>query len=144
MQKLDRLKALYRQMILQQRLESAVKQAEDLKDRQNQLTDQFSSQETKSTNRWAQQEDRILDGTTNLLSELDQLGKDMSEQASAGQQNLQRVGDELQRLRQFALDHQLPRDLKETASQLRQGKKVNQSAQQAEQTLGELHQGLGG
>ena len=66
----------------------------------------------------------------------------MSEQASAGQQNLQRVGDELQRLRQFALDHQLPRDLKETASQLRQGKKVNQSAQQAEQTLGELHQGL--
>ena len=142
MQKLDRLKALYRQMILQQRLESAVKQAGDLKDRQNQLTDQLSSQETKSTNRWAQQEDRILDGTTNLLSELDQLGKDMSERASAGQQNLQRVGDELQRLRQFALDHQLPRDLKETASQLRQGKKVNQSAQQAEQTLGELHQGL--
>ena len=142
MQKLDRMKALYEQMILQQRLEAAVQKAEDLKSRQIQLNYELTEKQTESNQRLAQQEERIFDATGKLLSSIYQLGQEMVDQAGAGQIQLGQVGKELQRLQKFAQSYQLLADLQKTANQLRKGQKFVQAAQSAERTLTELHQGL--
>ena len=56
MQKLDRMKALYQQMLLQQKLEAAVKRAEDLKDQQIHINSKLVKEQTESSQRIAQQE----------------------------------------------------------------------------------------
>ncbi|MCZ6675673.1 MAG: hypothetical protein O7E52_00290 [Candidatus Poribacteria bacterium] len=148
LQQLDRLKELYKQMILQQKLEAAVNQAKELAERQERLMEQLgaladkaaqNSNVNQSAKALAQQEDRVAKGMEDLHDKLDELGEEMSEQA-----NLKRVADEVKRLNQYARDIQITQNLQSTRSQMRGNRMQGamQSGQQAQQGLNELHQGL--
>lgn len=153
LQQLDRLKDLYKQMIIQQKLEAAVNQTKELAERQGRLMDQLSdlaeqaNQNSQSNpqdvdqrlNGLANQEERIADEMDNLHQTLDELGKEMSEL-----ENLKRVADEIIRLNQFARDVRIAPDLRSATQQMRGDQMQNamESGQEAQQGLTELHQGL--
>ena len=142
MQKLDRMKALYQQMLLQQKLEAAVKRAEDLKNQQIHINSKLAKEQTESSQRIAQQEERIFSGTRDLLTDIGKLGQEMIDQAQVSQQQLSQVGNELQRLKKFAQSNQLTATLQKMVKQLQKGEKNAETAQSVEQTLTELYQGL--
>ncbi len=153
LQQLDRLKDLYKQMIIQQKLEAAVNQTKELAERQGRLMDQLSdlaeqaNQNSQSNpqdadqrlNGLANQEERIADEMDNLHQTLDELGEEMSEL-----ENLKRVADEIIRLNQFARDVRIAQDLRSATQQMRGNQMQNamESGQEAQQGLTELHQGL--
>ena len=159
LQQLDRLKDLYKQMIIQQKLEAAVNQTKELAERQARLMEQLEdlaehvSQNSTldevqgiDTPRWdrdpkqlANQEERIAAGMDNLHQTLDELGEEMSEL-----ENLKRVADEINRLNQFARDVQIAQDLRSATQQMRsnQMQRAMESGAAAQQGLTELHQGL--
>ncbi len=146
MQQLDRLKELYQQMILQQKLEAAAKQAKELAERQERLMEQAKnlidkpsqSGEGKNT-ALAKQEERVTEGMNELHDKLDKLGDEMSKGA-----NLQRVADEVKRLNQYARDQQIAQNLQSTSSQMRGNRMQSamQPGRNAQQGLNELQQGL--
>ena len=151
-QKLERLKSLYQQLIMQQKLEAAAKQAQALADQQQQLMDSLDPQiseksETTELNDAAQKEDRIKGESDKLGEKLDELGNEMSEMAKS-QENappqIQKVADEVKRLNQYAKDQKLPENLQGTSQSLRNEQKQDalQTGREAEQTLTELAQGL--
>ena len=131
LQQLDQLKELYKQMILQNQLEAAAKQTRELAERQQRLMEQAEEhlarsdeQETgqpagsernqdRNADELAKREERIADGMDGLHKELDELGQDMSEL-----DNLQRVGDEIKRLNQFARNENVVPNLREAGSQM--------------------------
>ena len=94
LQQLDQLKELYKQMILQNRLEAVTRQAEELAERQKRLMEQAqehlaqairkeASQSTESQqvpdrhgDELAKQEERIAAGMDGLHNELDELGRE--------------------------------------------------------------------
>ena len=153
LQQLDRLKDLYKQMIIQQKLEAAVNQTKELAERQERLMDQLSDlaeqarQDSQSNpqdvdrrlNRLANQEERIADEMNDLHQTLEELGEEMLEL-----ENLKRVGDEIKRLNQFARDVQIAQDLRSATQQMRgdQMQGAMESGAAAQQGLTELHQGL--
>ncbi len=150
LQQLDRLKDLYKQMILQQKLEAAVNQTKELAERQERLMEQLrnlaeharqnNTQDTdQGINGVAQQEERIAEGMDDLHQALDELGEEMSEL-----ENLKRVADEIKRLNQFARDVQIRQDLQSATQQMRanQMQRAIESGEAAQQGLTELHQGL--
>ena len=164
LQQLDRLKSLYEQLILQQKLEAAVNQAKDLADRQEKLMVQAKElleqaeqngdedgtstetdpqaapqQENASRQDLANREDKINEGLENLQEKLGELGEQMSEH-----ENLQRVADEIKRLNQLSRDQQIGEQLQATSSQMRANRMQDamQPGQQAQQRLGDLHQSL--
>ena len=153
LQQLDRLKDLYKQMIIQQKLEAAVNQTKELADRQERLMDQLSdlaeqarqdsqgnSQDVdRRLNGLANQEERIAEEMNNLHQTLEELGEEMLEL-----ENLKRVGDEIKRLNQFARDVQIAQDLRSATQQMRGGQMQGamESGAAAQQGLTELHQGL--
>lgn len=150
LQQLDRLKDLYKQMILQQKLEAAVNQTKELAERQERLMEQLrdlaerASQNNKQNvgrgiDGVAQQEERITEGMGDLHQELDELGEEMSEL-----ENLKRIADEIKRLNQFARDVQIEQDLRSATQQMRanQMQDAMESGAAAQQGLTELHQGL--
>ena len=157
LQQLDRLKDLYKQMIIQQKLEAAVNQTKELAERQERLVEQLKDlvdqanqnnalDEVQSTDasRWdpkqlAKQEERIAGEMDNLHRTLDELGAEMSEL-----ENLKRVADEIKRLNQFARDVQIAQDLRSATQQMRsnQMQRAMESGAAAQQGLTELHQGL--
>ncbi len=153
LQQLDRLKELYKQMIIQQKLEAAVNQTKELAERQERLMEQLedladqASQNSQSNPQdidqrlkgLAKQEERIAEEMNNLHQALDELGEEMSEL-----ENLKRVADEIKRLNQFARDVRIAQDLRSATQQMRgnQMQGAMESGAAAQQGLTELHQGL--
>lgn len=157
LQQLDQLKELYKQMILQHQLEAVVKQTKDLAGRQQRLMDQAgeyltradqiepsqptSKQQTPNqyNDELAKQEERIADEMDGLHRELGELGREMSKH-----DNLRRVGNEIDRLNQFAKNENVVPNLKEASKQMQlsQLKQAMQSGQQAQHTMSDLAQGL--
>ena len=168
LQQLDRLKSLYEQFILQQKLEAAVNQAKDLAERQEELmaqakelleqanqkqsddntpaendpqTDQQqeSAENSLSENDLAEREDKIDKGVGNLQDKLAELGEQMSEH-----ENLKRVADEIKRLNQLSHNQQIREQLQAASSQMRANRMqaAMQPGQQAQQRLSDLHQSL--
>ena len=148
LQQLERAKSLYEQILLEQELEAAVKQAKALAEQQKQLMDTLeSSEQSVPTNDLAEKEDRVADEFDQLSEKLEELGTKMGE-LSQNQQNappqIERLADEIGRLNQFAHEQQLPEMLEATSENLRGGQKNEalESGRGAEQTLTELAQGL--
>ncbi|MDE0687173.1 MAG: hypothetical protein OXI61_03330 [Candidatus Poribacteria bacterium] len=148
LQQLERAKSLYEQILLEQELEAAVKQAKALAEQQKQLMDTLESLERSAPTRdLAQKEDRVADEFNQLSEKLEELGTKMGELAQ-NQENappqIERLADEIVRLNQFAHEHKLPEMLKATSDNLRGGQKnaALESGRGAEQTLTELAQGL--
>ena len=148
LQQLERAKSLYEQILLEQELEAAVKQAKALAEQQKQLMDTLESLERSApTGDLAQKEDRVADEFNQLSEKLAELGAKMGELAQ-NQENappqIERLADEIVRLNQFAHEHKLPEMLKATSENLRGGQKnaALESGRGAEQTLTELAQGL--
>ncbi len=148
LQQLERAKSLYEQILLEQELEAAVKQAKALAEQQKQLMDTLESLERSApTADLAQKEDRVADEFNQLSEKLEELGTKMGELAQ-NQENappqMERLADEIVRLNQFAHEHKLPEMLTATSENLRGGQKdaALESGRGAEQTLTELAQGL--
>ena len=148
LQQLERAKSLYEQILLEQELEAAVKQAKALAEQQKQLMDTLEALERSAPTRdLAQKEDRVADEFNQLSEKLEELGTKMGELAQ-NQENappqMERLADEIVRLNQFAHEHKLPEMLDATSENLRGGQKsaALESGRGAEQTLTELAQGL--
>ena len=148
LQQLERAKSLYEQILLEQELEAAVKQAKALAEQQKQLMDTLESLERSAPTRGlAQKEDRVADEFKQLSEKLEELGTKMG-QLAQNQENappqIERLADEIVRLNQFAHEHKLPEMLEATSENLRGGQKdaALESGRGAEQTLTELAQGL--
>ena len=148
LQQLERAKALYEQILLQQELEAAAKQAKALAEQQKQLMDTLETlpQSTPTTD-LAEKEDRIGEESGKLSEKLDELGTEMGELAENKENappQIERLADEIKRLNQFAKDHNLSEDIKATSQNLRSGQNTEalESGRAAEQTLTELAQGL--
>ena len=148
LQQLERAKSLYEQILLEQELEAAARQAKALAEQQKALMDTLESSERSTpTSDLAQKEDRVADEFNQLSEKLAELGTKMGELAQ-NQQNappqIERLADEIIRLNQFAHEHKLPEMLEATSENLRGGQKREalESGRGAEQTLTELAQGL--
>ncbi len=148
LQQLERAKSLYEQILLEQELEAAVKQAKALAEQQKQLMDTLESLERSAPTRdLAQKEDRVADEFNQLSEKLEELGTKMGELAQNKENappQIERLADEIVRLNQFAHEHKLPEMLEATSENLRGGQKnaALESGRGAEQTLTELAQGL--
>ena len=162
LQQLERAKSLYEQLLLQQELESAVKQAEALAEQQKELMDTLTAieegtnapqegQPTDTPQSLAQKEDRVGSEVSQLQEKLDSLGEEMGKLAEKQESDtmgappqIGRLADEIERLNQFAREHQLTETLQDTSANLRSGQNQQalQSGREAEQTLTELAQGL--
>ena len=148
LQQLERAKSLYEQILLQQELEAAAKQAKALAEQQKQLMDTLeSSEQSAPTSDLAEKEDRVAEEFDQLSEKLEEIGTKMGELAQ-NQQNappqIERLADEIVRLNQFAHEHKVPEMLKATSENLRGGQNSEalESGRNAEQTLTELAQGL--
>ena len=148
LQQLERAKSLYEQILLQQELEAAAKQAQALAEQQKELMDTLeTSPESESANELAQKEDRVGEEFGRLSEKLDELGREMAELAENKENappQIERLADEVKRLNQFAKDQNLSEDLETTSENLRSGQNTEalESGRDAEQTLTELAQGL--
>lgn len=157
-QQLERLKSLYQQLILQQKLEASARQAQALAEEQKQLIDSIdqpteeinqdtSDAQTAKLNDAANNEDRIQKDSRNLSEKLDNLGNEMNElfesQDNAAPQ-LKKIADEVKRLNQYTRDEKLPNNLQQTSKNLRNAEqqKAVETGRNAEQTMTELAQGL--
>ena len=148
LQQLERAKSLYEQILLQQRLEAAAKQAKALAEQQKQLMDTLASEaQSAPVNDLAQKEDRVASEFEHLSKALDELGTEMREMAQDSQNSppqIERLADEIIRLNQFARDQKLSETLETTSENLRSGQNSEalESGREAEQTLTEVAQGL--
>ena len=152
LQQLERAKSLYEQILLEQELEAAAKQAKALAEQQKQLMDTLESSvgarlPRPYTNNLAQKEDRVADEFNQLSEKLEELGTKMGELARNNENappQIERLADEITRLNAFAHEYKLPEMLAATSGNLRSGQKSEalESGRGAEQTLMELAQGL--
>ena len=148
LQQLERAKSLYEQILLEQELEAAAKQAKALAEQQKQLMDTLESlEQSASTSDLAQKEDRVADEFNQLSEKLEELGTKMGELARNNENappQIERLADEIIRLNEFAHEYKLPEMLAATSENLRSGQKSEalESGRGAEQTLTELAQGL--
>ncbi len=148
LQQLERAKSLYEQILLQQELEAAAKQAQALAEQQKALMDTLeASLDSAPTNELAKKEDRIGDEFGKLSEKLDKLGTEMRELAENKENappQIGRIADEIKRLNQFTQEYKLPETLAATSEKLRseQNSEALKSGREAEQTLTELAQSL--
>ena len=148
LQQLERAKALYEQILLQQELEAAAKQAAALAEQQKVLMDTLEmSMEAAPLNDLAQKEDRIGEEFGHLSEKLEKLGTEMKELAKSNENappQIERIADEILRLNQFTHEYKLPEILDATSESLRSGQNSEalESGRGAQQTLTELAQGL--
>ncbi len=148
LQQLERAKSLYEQILLEQELEAAAKQAKALAEQQKQLMDTLESLEQSApTSDLAEKEDRVADEFSQLSEKLEELGTKMGELARNNENappQIERLADEIIRLNQFAHEYKLPEMLAVTSKNLRSGQNSEalESGRGAEQTLSELAQGL--
>ena len=148
LQQLERAKALYEQILLQQELEAAAKQAAALAEQQKQLMDTLeASTESAPLNDLAQKEDRVGEEFGQLSEKLEELGTKMGELAKNSENpppQIERIADEILRLNQFTQEYKLPEMIDATSENLRSGQNSEalESGRGAQQTLTELAQGL--
>ena len=148
LQQLERAKSLYQQMLLEQELEAAAKQAAALAEQQKALMDTLeATAESEPLNDLAQKEDRVGEEFGHLSEKLEKLGTDMKALAKDSENappQIERLGDEILRLNQFTRTYQLPETLDATSANLRSGQNSEalESGRGAQQTLMELAQGL--
>ena len=148
LQQLERAKSLYEQILLEQELEAAAKQAKALAEQQEQLMDTLESlKQSAPTGDLAQKEDRVADEFNQFSEKLEELGTKMGELARNNENappQIERLADEIIRLNQFAHEYKLPEMLAATSENLRSGQNSEalESGRGAEQTLTELAQGL--
>ena len=148
LQQLERAKALYEQILLQQELEAAAKQAAALAEQQKALMDTLeASTASAPLSDLAQKEDRIGEEFGQLSEKLEKLGTEMKELAQNSQNappQVERIADEILRLNQFTQEYKLPEMLDATSDSLRSGQNSEalESGRGAQQTLTELAQGL--
>ncbi len=169
LQQLERAKSLYEQLLLQQELEAAVKQAEALAEQQKGLMETLENlllpqntppvSEAKATSEGgterstpletalAEKEDRIGNEVTRLQENLERLGSDMGKLAQNRENTPPQIGrlsEEILRLNQFANEQKLGEALQTTGNRLRQAQteQALDSGREAERTLSELAQGL--
>ena len=148
LQQLERAKSLYEQILLQQELEAAAKQAQALADQQKELMDTVeTAPQSEPANQLAQKEDRVGEEFDTLSEKLDELGTDMkalAENKENAPPQIEQLADEIKRLNQFTKDHNLSETLETTSENLRSGqnREALDSGRAAEQTLTELAQGL--
>ena len=148
LQQLERAKSLYEQILLEQELEAAAKQAAALAEQQKELMDTLeASTESAPLNDLAQKEDKIGEEFGQLSEKLEKLGTDMKELAQNSENappQVERIADEILRLNQFTHEYKLPEMLDATSASLRSGQNSEalESGRGAQQTLTELAQGL--
>ena len=148
LQQLERAKSLYEQILLEQELEAAAKQAAALAEQQKQLMDTLeATAESAPLNDLAQKEDSVGEEFGQLSEKLEKLGTDMRELAKDNENappQIERLADEILHLNQFAHEYKLPETLAATSDSLRSGQnnEALQSGREAQQTLTELAQGL--
>ena len=149
LQQLERTKSLYEQILLQQALEAAAKQAKALAERQQQLMDTLAELPPSApTNDLADREARVASEFDQLSEKLGELGTEMRELARNSENappQIERLGDEITRLNQFVHDQKLPEMLAATHQRLQKGgqqREALESGRDAQQTLTELAQGL--
>lgn len=148
LQQLERAKSLYEQMLLEQELEAAAKQATALAEQQKELMDTLeATAESAPLKDLAQKEDRVGEEFGRLSEKLEKLGTDMKELAKDNENappQIERLGDEILRLNRFAHEYKLPEMLDTTSANLRSGQnnEALESGRGAQQTLTELAQGL--
>ena len=148
LQQLERAKALYEQILLQQELEAAAKQAAALAEQQRQLMDTLeASTESAPLNDLAQKEDRVGEEFGQLSEKLEKLGTEMGALAKNSENpppQIERIADEILRLNQFTQEYKLSEMIHATGENLRSGQKSEalESGRGAQQTLTELAQGL--
>ena len=148
LQQLERAKSLYEQILLEQELEAAAKQAAALAEQQKALMDTLAATaESTPLNALAQKEDRVGKEFGRLSEKLEKLGTDMKALAKDKENappQIERLGDEILRLNRFAHEYELPEMLDTTSANLRSGQNSEalESGRGAQQTLTELAQGL--
>ncbi len=148
LQQLERAKSLYEQILLEQELEAAAKQAAALAEQQQELVDTLeASTEPVRFNDLAEKEDKIGKAFGQLSERLEKLGTEMRELAESGENappQIERLADEILRLNEFAHEYKLSEALTDTSTNLRkeQSREALESGRAAEQTLTELAQGL--
>lgn len=148
LQQLERAKSLYEQILLEQELEAAAKQAAALAEQQKQLMDTLeASAESAPLNDLAQKEDSVGSEFGQLSEKLEKLGTDMGELAENGENappQIERLAAEILRLNEFTREYKLPETLAATSANLRSGQNTEalESGRAAEQTLTELAQAL--
>lgn len=148
LQQLERAKSLYQQILLEQELEAAAKQAAALAEQQKALMDTLeASTESAPLKDLAQKEDSVGEEFGQLSERLDKLGTEMQELAKNGENappQIERLADEILRLNEFAHAHKLPEVLAATSNNLRSGQNSEalEAGRSAQQTLTELAQGL--
>ena len=148
LQQLERAKALYEQILLEQELEAAAKQAAALAEQQKALMDTLeASAESTPLNDLAQKEDKIGEEFGQLSEKLEKLGTEMKELAKNSEKappQIERIADEILRLNQFTQEYKLSEMLDATSTSLRSGQNSEalESGRGAQQTLTELAQGL--
>ncbi len=148
LQQLERAKSLYEQILLEQELEAAAKQAAALAEQQKELMDTLEATGGSAPLKdLAQKEDRVGEEFGRLSEKLEKLGTDMKALAKDNENappQIERLGDEILRLNQFAHEYQLPEMLDTTGANLRSGQNSEalESGRGAQQTLMELAQGL--
>ena len=148
LQQLERAKSLYEQILLEQELEAAAKQAAALAEQQKELMDTLeATAESAPLKDLAQKEDRVGEEFGRLSEKLEKLGTDMKALAQDNENappQIERLGDEILRLNRFTHEYQLPEMLDATSANLRSGQNSEalESGRGAQQTLTELAQGL--
>ena len=138
-QRLDRTLALLRQVDLEQRLEAAVKQAEDLRSRQQRIDENLGGKPSPVESRKLQrQEARLSEDTQSLQKELSRLADDARPYDAATANELERHAQDMQ-------ENRLSGRMKELSDQLgthRDQSQARQLGEQLEQELGSLTSGL--
>ena len=148
LQQLERARSLYEQILLEQELEAAAKQAAALAERQKQLMDTLeASTESAPLNDIAQKEDKVGEEFGQLSEKLEELGTKMAELAQNKENappQIERIAAEILRLNQFTQEYKLSEMLDATSDKLRSGQNSEalESGRSAQQTLTELAQGL--
>ena len=127
LQQLERAKALYEQILLQQELEAAAKQAAALAEQQRELMDTLeASAESTPLNNLAQKEDRVGEEFGQLSEKLEELGTEMGELAKNSENpppQIERIAAEILRLNQFTQEYKLSEMIQATSENLRSGQK---------------------
>ena len=148
LQQLERAKSLYEQILLEQELEAAAKQAAALAEQQKELMDTLeATAESGPLKALAQKEDRVGEAFGRLSDQLEKLGTDMKALATDNKNappQIEQLGEEIFRLNRFTHEYRLPETLEATSANLRSGQNSEalESGRSAQQTLTELAQGL--
>ena len=122
-QKLDRMIDLFKKMQMKQKLETALKQAEELVKQQTEIMEQTEDlaksgvndeKDRQKSENLGNREDRIKNQTENLLKDIDNLSDEMREQVPP-------IADMLDKVSKQAEKSQIPNQLQNASNELKKG-----------------------